>query len=179
MKSFYGKLKGWAKFWFWMIVLALVINFFQLVDYTFQKKGWDYLMNNKEISLLTKIVFPAPSIIFENDHVGFMMSTIAYYPHAKKDYGGFKSFPEYWQHYKAINTWPQRIGTGLGYLMAICVLVIIEWLYVIFWQFAIKFLIWELFIKEFIWWFCLKGFVWEFLVKDIIWGVFLSGRWLK
>ena len=127
MKSFYRRLKGWAKLWFWMIVLALVINFLQLVDYTFQKTGWNYSMNNKEISLLTKIIIPSPSIIFEKEHIGFMIPNVACFPNTKKDYSGFKTFSGYWQHYKKINSWPQRIGIGLGYLMAICVLVIIEW----------------------------------------------------
>lgn len=189
MKKFYRKLKGWKKFWFWMIVLALVINFLQLVNYTFEKARWDYFMNNKEISLLTKIVFPSPSIISEKEKIGFIVSRSApFHDMDIKNGKGFINFSEYWRFHKEKKDWGKRIGDGAIIVMYMYFIIIIEWFYFFFWQIivkifiwniVIKFFLWEFIIKSFLWEFLLRGLIWETVIKGFIWGVLLSGNWLK
>jgi len=179
MKKFYRKLKGWKKFWFWIIVLVLVINFSQLVDYTIIKTTWNYTKNNKEISLLTKIVFLSPSIILEEKKIGFMFNFFG--PISQKDLSleEFNNFSEYQLSYKKNNNWIRRVIGGFLAFLAVYIAIIIEWLYFILWQIIIKIFIWELIIKSVLWEFLLRDLLWGAVIKDFIWGVLLSGWWLK
>jgi len=189
MKKFYGKLKGWKKFWFWVVVLVLLINFFQLVEYTFERAKWDYFMNNKEISFLTKIVFPSPSIVSEKEEIGFMVSrSVPFRNTEPKDVENFNNFSEYWRFHKEEEDWAERIGDGVVTVIYMYFLIIIEWFYffflqiivkIVIWGVLIKFFLWEFVIKSFLWEFLLKGLIWGVVIKDFIWGVLLSGRWLK
>jgi hypothetical protein len=188
MKKFYRKLKGWKKFWFWVIVLVLMINFSQLVDYTLTKTIWNYTKNNGEISLLTKIIFPSPSIISEKKKIGFMADSFA--PISKKDLSleKFNNFSEYRLSYKERTDWLHRTMGGFFSIILVGIAIIIEWFYFFFWQIIvkifiweclIKFLLWEFIIKSFLWEFLLKGLIWGVVIRDFIWGFLLSGSWLK
>lgn len=188
MNKFYRRLNGWKKFWFWVVVLVLLINFFQLVDYTLTKTAWNYTKNDGEISLLTKIVFPAPSIISEKKKIGFMFDFFA--PICQKDLSleKFSNFSEYRLSYKERVDWLHRVIGGFFAIGIMIFVIIIEWIYFFFWQIIVKLFIWEIIIKFFLWeiiiklvlWeFLLKGLIWETIIKDFIWGVLLSGWWLK
>jgi hypothetical protein len=179
MKGFYKKLKGWKKFWFWVILSVILINFSQLADYTLTKTIWNYTKNNEEISLLTKIVFPAPSIIIGSKKIGFMFNFFG--PISQKDLSleEFNSFSEYRLSYKKSFNWLHRVFGGFWLIALMCIAIIIEWLYFVLWQVIIKIFIWECVIKIFIWEGLIKFFIWERILKGFIWGVLLSGWWLK
>jgi hypothetical protein len=163
-------------FW-WVVLVIFFINYCRFIDYVSEKMYWNYIKENRNITLLSKIVFPSPSIITGCRNIGFMLKSNLFNDNC--EYKEFTSFSKHWQNYLKYHSWFGGIAGVILFFVLMYVSIIIEWLYFILWQSFIKLVIWEAFIKMLIWEMMIKEFIWDGLIKGFIWGVLLSGNWLK